>query len=89
MQHIVGIDQIKTRAEAIGIRLKRLARMAGVDPATAYRGAKGTSDPRRSTLEALLATLERQEARVGKHLKDIERTGGGRQMEIFNSGGKA
>jgi len=89
MLPIVGIDHIKARAEAINLSLKDLARKAGVDPTTAYKGAKGETDTRRSTLNKLLGALERQEDKVRRHLREVERSGGGRQMEIFNSGGKA
>jgi predicted transcriptional regulator len=84
MQHLIGIDQIIARAEAIGIRPKRLARMAGVDPATVYRGRKGQNNPRLGTVRELLETLERQEDRVRRHLKELERSGGGRQVDIFS-----
>lgn len=84
MQHLIGIDQIVARARVIGISPKKLARMAGIDPATAYRGAKGDVDPRTGTVRKLLETLERQEARVALHLKALERNGGGRQMDLLD-----
>lgn len=63
MQQIVAISEIKTRAEAIGLSLKRLARDAGVHSSTAYRGASGkTSDPRGSTLRKLTRALQTKEA---------------------------
>jgi predicted transcriptional regulator len=83
MQHLIGIDQIVARAEAIGIPPMRLARMAGVDPATVYRGRKAKNNPRIGTVRKLLGTLERQEAAVGRHLKELERNGGGRQMDLL------
>jgi predicted transcriptional regulator len=83
MQHLIDIGEIKVRGEAIGFRLGRLARMAGLDPATAYRGANGDSETRTSNLRKLLETLERQEARVRRHLRDLERSGGGRQFDFI------
>lgn len=57
MQQIVAISEIKNRAEAAGLTLKALAKRAGVNPATAYRGAKGDSDSRASTLRKLTEAL--------------------------------
>jgi len=76
MQYFVGLDQMEARAKAIGLSLGRLARMAGVDPATVYRGRKGETDMRTSNARALFETLERQEERVRAHLRELERNGG-------------
>jgi len=83
MQHFLDISQIKARATAINLTLKRLARMAGVDPATAYRAEKGVTDPRASTLRKLTECVERQEAKVAENLKSLSRNAGGRQPELF------
>lgn len=58
MQHGVPISEIKNRAEAVGTTLRKLAIDAGVSPATAYRGAKGSHDSRVSTVNKLLTQLE-------------------------------
>ena len=72
MQQIFEIDDIKTRAEAIGLSLKRLAREAGVNPSTAYRGFAGLSDNRGGTLRKLTAALLEREAKVRDHMRRIE-----------------
>jgi predicted transcriptional regulator len=85
MQHFIDIRQIEARGKAIGLELAAIARMAGVNPITAWRGARGKVDPRASTVRKLLETLELQEARVRKHLAELERSGGGRQMDMLNN----
>jgi predicted transcriptional regulator len=72
MLHIVEISEIKVRAEAIGLSLKRLARLAGVDPSTAYAGARGNIDNRGSTLRKLADELARQEKRVADHIQKLQ-----------------
>ena len=86
MQHFIDIGQIEARAAAINLRMGRLARMAGVHPTTITRVRHGT-DPRSGTVRKLLETLERAEARVFAHLKELDRNGGGRQSDMFNGGG--
>jgi predicted transcriptional regulator len=73
MQQMLPIEQIKQRSEALGISLKRLARAAGVNPSTAYRGANGESDTLGSTLRKLTAELLRHESRVREHIGGISR----------------
>jgi predicted transcriptional regulator len=82
MQHFLDISQIEARALAINLPLKKLARMATVDPSTVFR-AKNGADTRVGTLRKLTECLERQEARVFEHMKKLARSGGGRQTEIF------
>jgi predicted transcriptional regulator len=86
MQYFIDIRQIEARGKAIGVPLRTLARLAGVDPITAWRGARGKVDPRAGTVRKLLEELERQERAVRKHLADLERSGGGRQMDMLNGG---
>lgn len=71
MLQMVEISEIKERAEAIGLSLKRLAKLAGVDPSAAYAGARGEIDNRGSTLRKLTAELIRQESRVAEHLQKV------------------
>lgn len=71
MLQMVEISEIKTRAEAIGLSLKRLAKLAGVDPSAAYAGARGAIDNRGSTLRKLTEELIRQENRVADHLQKL------------------
>jgi hypothetical protein len=58
------LSQIKSRADAIGVSLKELAREAGLDPTNIYRGAKNGSDFRQSTPRRLLQVLEPREKKV-------------------------
>lgn len=76
MLHLVEISEIKVRAEAIGLSLKRLAKLAGVDPSTAYAGARGGTDNRGSTLRKLYDELLKQEKRVGDHLDSLRTNSG-------------
>jgi hypothetical protein len=66
MQHLVAIEQIKERAEAVNLNLKVLAHRAGVHPSTAYRGAKRIVTGARLT-DALVA----EEIRLRDHLLKI------------------
>ena len=72
MQHLIEIPEIKSRAEAINLTLKRLARLAGVHFSTVYRGANGVSDTRVTTLRKLTDELVRQEARVRGAVDRVE-----------------
>jgi predicted transcriptional regulator len=83
MQHLLDIGQIEARAQAINLPLAKLARMATVNKVTAWRAKNGT-DPRASTLRRLTETLERQEDKLRRHLDKLERSGGGRQIDIFD-----
>lgn len=78
MLPIADIDQIQTRAAAINLSLKRLARMAGVHPTAPYRALRRKTDMRVRSVRRLLEALERQENRMRQHLRDLECSGGGR-----------
>lgn len=86
MLPIVEISQIKTRAEAVNLSLKRLAQRAGVDPTTAYKGARGICDPRSGTVNRLLEQLELEERRLRLHLDRLSRTQAGRQLDLLEKG---
>ena len=72
MQQIFEISDIKSRAEAMGLSLKQLARAAGINPSTAYRGFAGLSDNRGGTLRKLTAALLEREGRMREHMRHID-----------------
>lgn len=86
MLPIVDAAQIKARAKAVNLSLKRLAEAAGVDPTSAYRGARGTNELRLSTLTKLAEALELEERRLRLHLDRLERARGGRQLDLLEKG---
>lgn len=65
---IVEMGEIKKRAEACGVSLKKLAHLAGVSPSSAYRAISEASDPRGSTLRALTVRLFEIEDRRRREL---------------------
>lgn len=67
MLQIHDFGEIKTRAEAIGVSLKDLARDVGVHHSTAYRGARG-GDLKISTVRKLERALVERERRALAHL---------------------
>lgn len=67
MQHTVAISEIKKRAEAVNLTLKRLARRAKVHPSTAYR-ASNAGDCRVTTNAKLSRALVAEEERMLAHL---------------------
>lgn len=71
MLQVVEISEIKSRAEAINLSLKKLCKLAGVDPSTAYAGARGNVDNRGKTLRALASKLIEEEARVAEHIRKV------------------
>lgn len=71
MQYLVAISELKSRAEAIGLSVKRLARAAGVHHTTVYRGLAGKNDLRTKTTLKLIRQLEVEERRVAEHLVKI------------------
>jgi hypothetical protein len=67
MQQTVAISEIKKRAEAVNVTLKRLARRAKVHPSTAYR-ASISGDCRVTTNAKLSRELVAEELRLLDHL---------------------
>lgn len=63
MLHIVTKPEIETRVNGINLTMRRLASRAGVDPMTAYRGAKKVS-----THAAIVNALQDEELKVFQHL---------------------
>lgn len=55
--------EIDARVKALNLTLKELARRAGIDPMTAYRGPK-----RLTTYGRLMRALEAEELRLRHHL---------------------
>lgn len=55
--------EIEGRVKALNLSRKRLARLAGIDPATAYRGPRGLR-----TYGKLMRALEAEELRLLRHL---------------------
>lgn len=47
------INSIKSRAEALNLSLKKLARGSGVDPSTCYRAVRGDGDNLNRTIRTL------------------------------------
>lgn len=68
MQHSERIGQIKFRAEAIGLTVPQLARLAGMAPSTPHHWLQDNFAPRRDKEQQLLDALEREEDRVLVHL---------------------
>ncbi len=65
MQSSIGINQIAGRVKAIGMPKNRLARAAGLNPATLHRLNK---DPRSSTVTRLSEVIVAEERRLLAHL---------------------
>lgn len=59
-------SQISERVKAINLTPKRLARLAGVDPMTVYRGPK-----RIVSHDAVMHALVEEELRLLRHLLDV------------------
>lgn len=72
MLQIPSIGEIKVRADAIGVSLKQLARDAGVDPMTAYRGLDDGHGTRAKTIRKLLNALHAHEGRVRAHFAELD-----------------
>lgn len=68
MAQLIEIGEIKNRANAIGVSLKRLAQHAGVAHSNVYRAAQGKSDLRTRTLRLLVEALDEREREVAAHL---------------------
>lgn len=73
MQQAVAISEIKNRAEAVNLTLKRLARRAKVHPSTAYR-ASLAGDCRVTTNAKLSRALLAEELRMLEHLLALHGT---------------
>lgn len=71
MLHLAEIGEIKARAEAINLKLKPLAKAAGIHSATVYRSARGDGDNRGRTLRKLNEALQREELRIAQALLDL------------------
>lgn len=86
MQHAAAFDQIKSRAARIRLPLAVLARKAGYAGSTAWRIAAGlTENPRVKTVEKLDAVLTEEEAALRRHLRDLERSRDGRQLDLVDA----
>lgn len=66
MLQIATKAEIDTRVNAINLTLKKLARLAGIDPMTVYRGAK-----RVTTIQTLTGSLDAEEIRLAQHLMTL------------------
>lgn len=72
MQTFIDIDQIQSRAEAIGSSLSEIAVEAGLSPSTALRIAKRkTASGWHSTREKLAHALVAKEERMREHLATL------------------
>lgn len=75
MHTFIAISEIKERAEAIGLTVSGLAVLAGVNPSTALRQAKGDTEfGWIETNKKLVNALKAEEERVGKHLEKLKGT---------------
>ena len=68
---LLPIGKIVQRAEAIGLSLYKLARLAAVNPATAWRIASGDSGGLVRTIGKLQTALERKERETLKALLEV------------------
>lgn len=64
----IDIVQIKQRADAVNLSLKKLAGRAGCDFTSVYRAASGKSDLRSRTVNKLAEALIAEERRLLAHL---------------------
>jgi transcriptional regulator with XRE-family HTH domain len=71
MAQLAEIGEVKTRAEALNLSLKRIARRSAVDPSTLYRAAGGKGGNTGSTLRKICEELEAEEIRVARHLASL------------------
>jgi predicted transcriptional regulator len=70
MLRMIPADEIETRAKAIGLSMKRLARLAGMAASTPYRvRERGSANTK--TLRKLSDALMAEEARVAAHLAKL------------------
>jgi len=60
--------ELLQRRRRIGLPVKALAALAGVDQHVVTRLQRGTSDPRRSTVERVTQALEQHERQVLREL---------------------
>lgn len=67
MQHSMSIEQVISRARAIGLSGNELARMAGLQPSTLHR-ARQRGDCTTRTLRSLQQALEARETALAAHL---------------------
>lgn len=56
-----NISEIKARAEALNLSLKKLARRRHIDPSTVYRAARGEGDNRSKTVTGLAEEIVAEE----------------------------
>jgi transcriptional regulator with XRE-family HTH domain len=86
MQHAAAFDQIKLRAARIRLPLAELARRAGFAGSTAHRIANGlTPNPRVKTVAKLDTVLIEEETAMRRHLRELERSRDGRQLDLVNA----
>lgn len=75
MQQLIRINEIKARADKIGISLKALCREAEREHSTVYRWVNGETDPGLTayaeTCEALERVLIVRERQVLEHLTSL------------------
>lgn len=71
MQQLIAISELKSRAEAIGSSLRKLAIAANVHPSTAYRALNEEHDIGAKKVRAMHAELMAQERKVAKHLVGV------------------
>ena len=62
------IVDIKRRAEAVNLTLKKLARRCTIDPSTLYRAARGQGDNLSRTIRPLGEQIVAEERRLLAHL---------------------
>ena len=68
MAQLADIGEIKCRAEAVNLSIKRLAKRGQVDPSTLYRAASGKGSNNGATLRKMCEVLEAEEIRAARHL---------------------
>lgn len=68
MAQLADIGEIKSRAEAVNLSIKRLAKRGQVDPSTLYRAASGRGGNNGTTLRKMCEVLEAEEIRAALHL---------------------
>jgi hypothetical protein len=70
MLQLIPPDEIETRAKAIGLNLKQLAKLAGMAGSTPYKmRERGSANTK--TLRKLSDALMAEEARVAAHLAQL------------------
>lgn len=80
------INGLEERAKALRLSRKELAALADLDENTIRRTFEGETDPLIGTLDKLETAIAGQEAKVKRHLDDVMRSQGGRQLDMLSAG---